>query len=196
LLAGALLSSRVREGETVQVIDTLRREHEVIRKALAVFESAADAVQSGGSVREELFLKTLEFITRFVHRLHQAKEDILFRRLAGKGLAGPEAREHEDVREFAAACAKALPGAARGDPASRRMLAENAKAYVGILRSHIALEDSDILNAALQSLSEEDDREIMAAFERVERELGEGAAGRYERLAGEIEDLAAAFGKR
>ena len=173
----------------MQAIETLRREHEVIGKVLAGLERAAGAVQSGGRVHEGLFLKALECVRGFVYGLHQAKEDILFRKLAEKGLVGPEGREHGDIGEFAAACLRALPEAARGDPASRRMLAENAKAYVGILRSHIAREEGELFDEALRTLSADDDRELTAAFGRIERELGEGESGRYERLAGEVEEL-------
>jgi hemerythrin-like domain-containing protein len=74
------------------------------------------------------------------------------------------------------------------------MLAENAKAYVAILRSHMAREDADLLGAAARTLSEDDGRELAAAFARIERELGEGESARYERLAGEIEELGEAVG--
>lgn len=178
----------------MQTIETLRREHEAIGKVLASLERAADAVQSGGSVHETLFLKAIEFVTEFAHRLHQAKEEVFSRRLAEHGLVGPEGREHGDIGKFAAACLRVLRNAARGDPASRRMLAENAKAYVGILRSHIALEDNELFDAATRELTEHDDREIMSAFGRIERELGEAPAGRYERLAAEVEELGRTFG--
>jgi hemerythrin-like domain-containing protein len=194
----------------MQAIDTLRREHEVIVKVLAALERAAEAArpdsargrggpgwpgssQSAEKVHRELFLKALEFVTGFVQRLHQAREEVLLRRLAGHEVPAADEREHGEIGEFAAACLRALPDAARGDPASRRMLAENAKAYVGILRSHIAREEDDLFDAATRALSEDDDREITAAFGRIERELGEGEPGRYEKLAGEVGELAKAI---
>jgi hemerythrin-like domain-containing protein len=174
----------------MRAIELLRNEQTLIERVVSCLGRAADAVREGGPVDKELFLKALEFVNGFAHRVHQAREDILLRHMEEHGLLVPETTAHGDTREFADAMVRALPEAARGDDAARRMLSENAKAYVGLVRSHMQRAETDVFAAAEAGLSNEDDQAMLSLFRAAERaathDSGEAAAERYERLADEI----------
>jgi hemerythrin-like domain-containing protein len=170
----------------MQSIGLLRHEHALIEKVAACLDRAADSVQAGGPVHEEFFLKTLEFINGLVHRVHQAREEILSRFVIERCRMEAEVRPCSDLLDFSGAILRSLPEAADGEPAARRLLSENAKAYVALVRSNIRSRRM-LFDTVERSLSEGDDRTLVALFEEAECRLGEGAAERYGRLADAIE---------
>jgi hemerythrin-like domain-containing protein len=175
----------------MRAIELLRDEHALIGRVASCLGRAAEAVRSGGPVDEELFLKALEFVDSFAHRVHQVKEDILFRRMEEHGVPMPEMTAHADTREFADAMVRALPEASRGDDAARRMLSENAKAYVGLARSHMQRVETDVFAAAEAGMSDHEDQAMLSLFRAAERavshEANEVSAERVGRLADEVE---------
>jgi hemerythrin-like domain-containing protein len=80
--------------------------------------------------------------------------------------------------------AGALPLATKGDAAATAAIARDLKAYVRFLRAHIGKEDNVLYPMADRLLTAEDQRELMAAFDRVEaEEMGEGVHEKYHELA-------------
>jgi hemerythrin-like domain-containing protein len=179
----------------VRSVEILRREHALIGLVLARLEDAVQAVQSGGAVDEVLLRKAFEFAQGFVHGVHQAKEEIFSRRAVDRGLAGGDADGCSDVLDFAGAAVRALADALEGDAAARRLLSENAKAYVGLVRSHI-IGRKAIFKTAEGTLSEEDDRLLVSLFSAAEERFGTDVAERYARLAEEIRQEAGALAAR
>jgi hemerythrin-like domain-containing protein len=167
--------------------NTLAREHEMIVRVVSCLERAVEESRSGGRLEEELLSKVLDFAQGFIHRSHQAREEIFYRHLAGWTSDGGGALEHSFLREFVAAMSRVLPEAARGGPAAARMFRENATAYVGLMRSHLKREDMAIAEISTMAVPEREDRELMSRFAAVDRSLGEDGAERYFRLAQEIE---------
>ena len=176
-------------------IELLRREHALIEKVADCLDGAADSLRTSGRVDEELFLKALEFINGFTHRVHQAKEEILSRLAVDRCLVEAESRPCRDLLDFGGAMLAALPEAARGEPAARRMLSENAKAYVALIRSNVRSREM-LFDAVERSFSERDDRTLVALFQEAERRLGEGAVERYGRLADEIDERGEALAQQ
>ncbi|MHC4253670.1 MAG: hemerythrin domain-containing protein [Planctomycetota bacterium] len=176
-------------------IELLRREHVLIEKVVASLDRAADFAREGERVDEELFLRALDFTNGFTHRVHRAKEEVLSRLAAGRGLLEAESRPCSDLLDFSGAMLRALPEAARGEPTARRLLSENAKAYVALMRSHFRGREA-LFDVAERSLAEEDDRTLVTLFERVERQLGQGQVERYRRLADEVHERSESFARR
>ncbi len=176
----------------------LMHEHEVIGQGLTVLSAMAARLERGEGVPARDLEAALEFFGGFADGCHHAKEEgTLFPALVAAGLPqghGPVAvmlAEHEDGRRLIGVMRRSAAGADQGDVAARRRLADAAHEYVQLLRQHIAKENGVLFPAADGMLSEADDREITAAFDRHEaREMGPGAHERFHRM---LDELAARY---
>jgi hemerythrin-like domain-containing protein len=157
---------------------SLRHEHEVILRALALVERVALAAAAGTPGAREALVRLVDFFQNFADRCHHAKEEQhLFPALERRGLpreGGPVAvmlAEHHEGRRLLAALAAGDPAAARG--------------YVALLRAHIDKENDVLFPLAEQVLAEEDQVSLHRAFEAVEQQaLG---LGTHERWLAELE---------
>lgn len=148
-------------------VEALRKDHELIRRTLSCLERAAEEVQSGGRVEEDVFRKAFDFARGFVHGPHQIREEILSRHAMKSGLDGGGTEVCSDILDFLGAALRALPEALQGEPTARRLLSENAKAYVGLVRSHIVSRE-ELFEAAESIFSEEDERTLSSLFRAAE----------------------------
>ncbi len=83
--------------------------------------------------------------------------------------------------------AEAVPPASEGDSESVATFAAHARAYAELLRQHIRKEDGVLYPMAERLFSQEDDEQLMEAFEAIERdEIGEGVHERYHQWAYEL----------
>ncbi|MHC4247553.1 MAG: hemerythrin domain-containing protein [Planctomycetota bacterium] len=152
----------------------LREEHAVMLRLLDCLERAAAAIRAGGPVCDGALVRGFRLINVFVCRGHYAKERHLLTMMKARGL-WPLAGfldEHRDSLDFAAAMVRSLPEAARGEQSARRMLAENATAYVGFMRAHIAREDEVVFAAADEILTQQDDAAAARAYDQVDHQTG------------------------
>jgi hemerythrin-like domain-containing protein len=172
-------------------IEMLMHEHQIILLVLDGAEREARRIQDRGSVRPETIEEMLDFFRNFADRCHHGKEeDLLFVKMQERGMPveggpiGAMLHEHEYGRGLIQAMASALPPAASGDPAAVAAVRENLLAYARFLRAHIAKEDNILYPMADQLLTAEDQRGLLAEFERVEtEEMGEGVHEKYHELA-------------
>ena len=96
-------------------------------------------------------------------------------------------QEHEGGRERIRRLEAALDASGGGRDRRRRTAAENLSAYAALLRSHIAKENNVLFPLAERLLSDDDRRELAAAFERIEEEVaGQGEHERFMRIAEEL----------
>jgi hemerythrin-like domain-containing protein len=171
--------------------ETLEHEHDVILLVLGAVEREMREIHAGGPVPAEKVEQMIDFIQNFADRCHHAKEeDLLFVRMEERGMlaqGGPIAvmlHEHDEGRRMVRAAAAALPRAAEGDPAARATLTTNLLGYTSLLRTHIAKENNILYPMANQILTDADQTDLIAAFDRVEaEEMGEGTHERYHQLA-------------
>jgi hemerythrin-like domain-containing protein len=70
----------------------------------------------------------------------------------------------------------AIEPAAAGDTESLKWFIEHGQSYLKLLREHIRKEDICLFPAANHRLTEEDQKQLLAAFERVEGDETEHAA--------------------
>ncbi len=145
-----------------------------MRRLLRCLERAAAAIRAGGPVCDGALVEGLRLIDVFVCRGHYAKERHLLGIMRARGLRSPAGLldEHRDSIDFVAAMLRSLPRAARGDQSARRMLAENATAYVGFMRAHIEREEKFLFSAADEGLPERDDADAAGAYDQIDRRTG------------------------
>lgn len=178
----------------INAFEILEHEHDVILLVLDAVEREAARIRADGKADPPRVNRMLDFARQFADRCHHAKEErLLFPRLADCGIArdggpiGVMLAEHERGREFVRAAAEALPAAAGGDATAAGKLAEALSGYVSLLRAHIAKENQVLYVMGRRLLPESDDRDLVAAFERVEaEEMGAGTHEKYHRLAHEL----------
>jgi hemerythrin-like domain-containing protein len=163
-------------------------EHRLIERMLKVVSAAADRLDNGEEVDQEVFVNAADFFRNFADRCHHGKEEsLLFEKMMEHGLSGevgPIAvmlREHQDgrahVRRIAELSGKAL------DKKAAHELVLQTRGYVDLLGQHIQKEDNILYPMANTLLTSEDQEELGRGFEKVERELmGPSAHERYTRI--------------
>ncbi len=172
----------------------LKEEHQTILLVISAAEREVEEIGRTGKVDGEKVEKIIDFLRNFADRCHHAKEEnILFVRMEEKGMpsdSGPilvMLREHEENRKNVAAVAEALPKAAAGEESDVAVVRDNLAAYAGRLKAHIAKEDKVLYPMADRLFSDDDQRRLAEAFDKVEKEeVGEGVHEKYHRLAREL----------
>ena len=172
----------------------LKEEHRVVERLLRVLAQAAGKVERGEEVSPTVFARALGFIRNFADRCHHGKEeDCLFPALEAHGLprhTGPVAvmlSEHEEGRGYVQGMAQALEQWQKGDRSASSALARNARQYAALLTSHISKEDNILYPMGENILPEGVKKELMEAYEGVEKRLGEGKHHEYINLIEELE---------
>lgn len=165
----------------------LRQEHDAILRMLDATEEAARMLDRGEQVAPETLRELLEFFRVFADRCHHGKEeDLLFPLLERKGLPrtggpiGVMLVEHEQGRALIRQMGEAGEAYARGVAEAAPQWATAARGYTALLRQHIDKENNVLFQVADSLLSEAEQGELVAAFEKVETDkIG---AGTHERL--------------
>lgn len=179
----------------------LRQEHEAILGMLDATEEAARRLAAGESFEPRVLEGLSEFFQLFADRCHHGKEeDLLFPRLAAKGMPtqmgpiGVMLAEHDEGRSLIRQMKEATGEYKQGNPAASAHWAQAARGYVDLLREHILKENNILFVMAERMLSDEEQQELSAAFEKVEEE--KMGAGTHERLHGLMEQLKAEIWKQ
>lgn len=179
--------------------EALKKDHRVIEKMLNVLEVVSNKIEHGEEISAENLKKASEFIRNFADNYHHGKEeDILFKTMEERGFpreGGPIAMmlvEHDEGRGYARAMAGGIEKYASGDSGAKKIIAENARNYAGLLAQHIQKEDSILYMMADNILPEALQRELLNRFDIVEKEkLGEGRRQYYVNLVDELEKAVA-----
>jgi hemerythrin-like domain-containing protein len=179
----------------MQATDILMEEHRVIERILACLEISANKVIAGQWVRPGFFLEAAQFIKGFADGCHHHKEEgVLFKSMVTHGASDKEGPiavmlwEHEQGRGYTRAMREAAERWESGDQSASRTAAENALAYVGLLRQHIMKEDRILFPMANQVIPLRNHDTVLEGFEHVEHEeTGEGVHEKYLALAVALE---------
>lgn len=166
-------------------VDLLLEEHEVILAVLEALEADATRLHAGGPFTRSTWERYPEFLLNFADRCHHGKEEnLLFPALVERGV--PDANgpigvmkyEHEQGRSLVDRLSAAVAAAE-----TARIVA-SASTFVGLLREHIAKENSVLFPLGKRMLDPETVARLRTEFARTERDLmGEGTQCRYLALA-------------
>ncbi len=174
-------------------IDALKQEHRFIERGLEVLKSMAHRLEQGESVPADKVQALLEFFRIFADKCHHAKEEgLLFPQLEAKGIPreggpiGVMLYEHDEGRAFIRQMTEAANNLSDGS--ARGQFVQAAHGYMELLRGHIDKEDNVLFLMAERVLSADDDRRLVDAFERHEREeMGEGVHERFHQFIHQLE---------
>jgi hemerythrin-like domain-containing protein len=187
------------EAAAMDALTVLVDEHRVILQVLDCLEKIARQARDSGTLDAASAREAVEFFRTFADRCHHAKEeDLLFPLLEKeKGFStesGPTAvmrAEHIEGRACVRRMAESAEAAEKGGRESAMRFAEAAEAYLRLLRDHIGKEDHCLFPNVGYTLSGDDHRRLLAAYDAAERKLGAGTHGRLQRIA---DGLAARWG--
>src|SRR5262249_39953017 len=102
------------------------------------------------------------------------------------GPTGVMLYEHEMGRLYLRSMALVIKRAAQGDLDALRLFAGQARAYVDLLRAHIAKEDQRLFPMANSRLTDQDQQALLDAFADVEHQQRADTHAEYLRIADEL----------
>jgi len=177
-----------------EITEALVHEHKLILRMLALLERNAPLTRAGSYNNYQFYLDGVEFIRNYADRFHHAKEeDVLFEALVENGmprLHSPVAAmltEHELGRGYVRAMETAALAALAGEPGRDAMIAENALAYLALLREHIAKEDGILYPLAERVIPAGKRPAIVAGYAAAEAQTPADFAKRYEAIVAHYE---------
>jgi len=167
--------------------EILMQEHRVIEQVLDCLEAIANKAETGEQLDEQSATQAIDFFANFADRCHHGKEEnCLFPMLEQKGFSpeqGPTAvmvHEHEAGRQHVRGMTNAIDSVAAGDPTASVCFISHARAFIVLLREHIQKEDHCLFQMADQSLTEQEQAQVIDSFNRVEHEdMGPGTHEKY-----------------
>lgn len=174
------------------------KEHQLILRMIALLEQNVVLMGQGRFRNWQFFLDAVDFIRHYADRFHHAKEeDVLFVELISNGMPEKQSPieamhiEHDQGRAFVRTMAAAAEKALAGESDQIPVIAENAAAYIALLREHIDKEDNVLYPLAERILPEEVRARMVEAYEKAQAQTP-GLEEKYQRLVEEYEQQTAA----
>jgi hemerythrin-like domain-containing protein len=171
-----------------ELLDELRREHRSIAQVLACLDRQIRIFETGEHPDFDIIAAVLDYFEGFPDLYHHPKEDILLARLDARDptsalLVGDLAQAHvqlaDNLRSFAASVRAVLLDA----ELPRAAFVAQARGFIDLQRSHLAMEEASFLPAAERALTAKDWNELAAAVPRREDPLhGADGEAKYETL--------------
>ena len=167
-------------------------EHVNFAKLLNVLDGQLMLFHGGKSPDYELMLNIMFYMTHYSDVLHHPKEDLVFAKIREreKGVAATVdelAAQHARMHKAGQELVRQLDDIVNGTISSREAVEAVAREYVGTLRSHMRIEEEEILPLADQLLTGRDWKAIHAAIEHFEDPLfGKHPEARYVALHRQI----------
>jgi hemerythrin-like domain-containing protein len=156
----------------------LKDEHEEIKLMLSIMQKISREVGSGKNLNSEHFAKIIDFEKGFLDLLHHGKEElILFPAMEAKGVTRSEGsislelKEHEMGRVFIQSLSKSFEDYKTDASKGALGIFAGLLNYSNLLRSHIEKENNILFWVADEVLNEDDQEEMMKAFEKYEKEV-------------------------
>jgi hemerythrin-like domain-containing protein len=183
----------------MRTTEILMEEHRVIERVLACLEKMADDAAATRRIDVASATDAILFLRTFADACHHAKEEQrLFPAMERCGLpgdAGPTAvmrQEHEMGRNHVRAMDSAVTASTKGTAGAVDRFVAESRAFVDLLREHIAKEDQILFPMADKILPASVQDDLLAGFEHAEKhEMGEGTHEKFLALA---DRLAARWG--
>ena len=167
-------------------------EHVNFAKLLNLLEGQLSLFHGGKSPDYELMLNIMFYMTHYSDVLHHPKEDLVFAKIRERdqrvaATVDALATQHTHLHRSGQELVRQLDDVVNGAVASRASVEAVARDYVGTLRTHMRIEESEILPLAHSLLTFDDWRAIHAAVEHIEDPLfGRHPEARYVALHRQI----------
>jgi len=175
-------------------------EHVNFSKLLNVLDGQLMLFHGGKTPDYELMLNIMFYMTHYSDVLHHPKEDLVFAKIREreKGVAATVdklAAQHARLHSAGQELVRQLDDIVNGTISSREAVEAVARDYVDTLRSHMRLEEDEILPLADRLLTPRDWKAIHAAIGDFEDPLfGKHTEARYVALHRQISRQAAPAG--
>lgn len=171
----------------------LLEEHRVMERALGLLETASLRLLRGEPVDMRVFPLLLRFLREFDLQ-HVEKEERVcshIRRRVSSRILEDLASEHRLLEESLRTLLGILEEDLKSMDGDRvRSVVGDVLGYVRLRRAHISRIESDILNLAVSTLNEDDDRRLLEEFKEVEATtLKPGGRGELLNILEEVELL-------
>jgi hemerythrin-like domain-containing protein len=181
----------------VNATDSLRRDHDLIRRMLVVLGAIADRTAAGLPFPSAAAATVLEFLREFAEHHHHRKEsDLLFPALAlhqssdeAAERVGEVLRDHDETRELLYTLTLFWEPSGLLTAAERVGFAEVARTYRQRLLRHLDAEESSIFPLADALLPDEEQWDVARQLESRDYGAGRAAAWQVELAALERDQL-------
>src|SRR4030067_1642255 len=175
--------------------EVLMTEHRAIERVLDVLEKMMDIYEAEDKLEVEMLSEVVDFLRNFADGCHHTKEEkLLFPALNAKGMptdSGPVAvmlHEHDNGRGYIRGMVNGIEKFSAEPAKAKKEILENARHYIDLLRQHIFKEDNILFPMADSLINEQEQKKLLADFERTEKEeMGEGVHERYHKMIEELE---------
>jgi hemerythrin-like domain-containing protein len=161
---------------TMDALESLHKEHVLIRSFLQNLAFAIDELNNGREISPQFFEKSVTFARKFADTYHHAKEEHqMFMRLAEAQSGALDAEvealrmQHERGRGLINTIAACIDGYAKGDTFRKTDLIIAASGYVSLLIHHIHIEEAIFYPMVRETLSDEDLETLAEHFAEVEQ---------------------------
>lgn len=169
----------------------LEAEHRLMLEVAEAAETECARIEQTGRVRGDLVDAILGFFRFFCDGLHDPKEDgLLFSRCRKRGMTEEDEPleqllgEHEWVAGRLDALQRELYDVAPGDREGALRFAADLREYVGVLRCHMEVEETQFFDLAQHYLTPDDRAKLTEEFESVYYdEVEEGVQAYWQELA-------------
>jgi hemerythrin-like domain-containing protein len=182
--------------------DTLAQwhaEHVNFAKLINLLETQLDRFHDDDSPNYELMLDIMFYMTHYPDVLHHPREDLAFARIKEREKsAGPTVdeltKQHTQLRHLGYDLVHGLSDVVNGSISSRESIETPGRAYVASFRSHMRIEEREILPMAAKLLEARDWAAIKSEVAHIDDPLfGKIAEKRYAALHQQIARQAQAF---
>ncbi len=178
----------------MRATDVLKAEHRAIERVLDCLDTMAVRCYRQGILDTVSALQAIDFFRHFADGCHHHKEEQhLFPLLETRGMTkergpiGVMLHEHDEGRQLLSSMDAAVVEWNNGNRQAGDSFARAAEEYSALLRQHISKEDHCLFAMADHVLSNADQADLLAAFQRAEHEdLREGKHAYYLNLANEL----------
>jgi hemerythrin-like domain-containing protein len=132
------------------VVHRLHRDHEHLDRALDLLEAHVDAFHDGEPIDYELIAMVLEYLADYADRVHHRVEDQLFAALQDRrddigATARQVMQQHPHLSSRTRQLQSTIEGVVHDAVVTREELEQQARAFIGLQREHLRLEESRLL---------------------------------------------------
>lgn len=151
------------------VLQQLWNDHRVSAHLLRVLERCLPAALEGNTESLQVVHDIVARECEYGDRVHHAREELLFARLASRGTSGADAvkgltHDHNELGRMGVSLLESLAACLAGQPEDPERLQQHAIVYVEALRNHMGKEEHRVFKLAPRLLTEEDWHLVAGAF--------------------------------